>query len=219
MAFHERQQDVTAHNLANVNTEGFKRFRLGAEEMVPGHGPTPIQVLDLSAGIIRSTDRPLDFALEGDGFFVIATQYGERLVRGGAFQLDPTGLLVDSHGDPLLGEAGPIAIHGENVVVHADGSLFVDGVFVDRLRIVQVDPAGIAPLEGGQFVSLGPTTTPDFNHVRVRQGALEESNVNALDETVNMINTQRSFGFNIRAMQVLDDVFRTIASSLGRIRS
>lgn len=217
MSFYERQQDITANNLANVNTEGFKRFRIAAEQAAEGVGPFAVQALDLSAGAIRQTHQPLDFALEGDAFFVVDTPAGERLVRGGSFQLDPTGLLVNSRGEPLLGADGPIAIHGEEVVVHADGTVSVDGVSIDQIRVVQVDPADLELVEGGQFVALGPATPADWGSVRVLQGAVEESNVNALSETVNMISTQRHFGYNVRAMNVLDDVLRTVASSLGRV--
>lgn len=219
MSFYERQQSVTANNLANVNTDGFKRFRVAAEMVVDGVGPFAVQALDLSAGTIRHTHQPLDFAIEGDAFFVVDTPAGERLVRGGSFQLDPTGLVVNSRGEPLLGVNGPIAIHGEEVVVQADGTLVVDGVPMDQLRVVSVDAAALEPVEGGQFVAAGPLLPVDWSQVRVLQGAVEESNVNALGETVDMISTQRHFGYNIRAMNVLDDVLRTIASSLGRVRS
>lgn len=220
MSFYERQQEVIANNLANVNTDGFKRFRIAAEETRSGEGPFAVQALDMSQGVIRLTHQPLDFAIEGDAFFVVDTSAGERLVRGGSFQLDPTGILVNSRGEPLLGMNGPIAVHGGEIVVRSDGSVMVDSEIVDRIRVVRADPADLELVEGGQFVVRGPLAlVSEDDGVRVLQGAVEESNADALGETVNMISTQRHFGYAIRAMTALDDVLRTIASSLGRIRS
>jgi len=93
LSFYTRRQEIAAHNLANVATDGYKGDRITARQSPGGPWPVPAQTLDLQQGNLRQTGRTLDVALEGSGFFVVKTKDGERLSRGGSFSLDAGGML------------------------------------------------------------------------------------------------------------------------------
>lgn len=117
------QQDAIANNLANVNTSGFQRTETGFSsfdaqlQMAASGTPKlviPFAVLqqDQQQGLIQDTGNPTNFALEGPGSFVVQTNNGEQLVRGGNFRLDNTGRLVTADVNPVLGQRGPIQVSG-----------------------------------------------------------------------------------------------------------
>src|SRR6185436_11911498 len=123
LSYYLRLQEVTANNLANVNSDAFKADRLTARTLPNMDYPVPVQQIDLDQGTFRETGRPLDLSLDGPGFFVVRTERGERLTRGGSMKLDPAGMLTDSHGDPLLGTQGPLVISGSEIEVQSDGTV------------------------------------------------------------------------------------------------
>src|SRR5690606_32401424 len=102
MRYWERRQEITANNLANVDTHGFKGERVFARMLGDGMGPVADTETDLRNGSLRQTGSPLDIAIGGDGFLVVETPQGERLTRGGSFRLDDTGRVVDARGNLLL---------------------------------------------------------------------------------------------------------------------
>ena len=101
MRYWRTKNQVLAHNLANVGSQGFKGQSVFAR-LLPGNRPEAVAGLDLTPGSFEETGGPLDVALEGDGFFVVDTAQGERLTRAGSFQLDDYGTLVDVEAEEVF---------------------------------------------------------------------------------------------------------------------
>ena len=213
----ERRQEVTATNLANVTTDGFRGERAFATLL--GDGAAAVRTAtDARAGTLRETNNPLDLALGSNGYFVVQTPAGERLTRAGSFRLDAQHRLVDAAGNAVLGDAGPVVLPaGASVTVGGDGSVRVDGRPAGRLRLEQVAPgAQMAHEDGVRFVpdpSRRPVADADR---RVRQGYVEESNVTPVAALVDMIAVQRAYAGVQKAVTTLDAVRGTAASELGK---
>lgn len=212
----ENRQKVAAHNLANVETSGFKAERVFARLIEESYVAAETET-DFSEGKLTPTGRTLDLALEGPGFFVIETDLGERLIRGGSLRLDEIGRIVDPSGNPLLGERGEIFVPAGNLDIDAEGIVTVDGQEIDRIRVETVPPGTEMIREGaGRFLAdVEPTPIAPIER-RVRQGYLEESNVSAIESMVELIDIQRSFAAVQRTVLVNDGVLDTIVNQIGR---
>lgn len=218
LSYYSRVHATTANNLANANTDGFKADRITAQRYAGGAHPVPVQRTDLSQGAVRDTSRPLDVALEGEGFLVVGTADGERLTRGGSLRLDANGVLADSHGDPVLGQDGPIAIVGQAVEIHADGTVLVDGTRAGQLRLETVaNPDSLLKEGFGRFRAADATQPVPEGTVSVRQGAIEDANFDALQGMVDLILTQRAYSANADALHALDSVLGTVTGDVGRV--
>ncbi len=214
LAYYSRLQEVTANNLANASSEAFKADRMSAQSF-ESHWPEALMRLDLSQGVLRDTHRVLDVALETEGFLVVQTPAGERLTRGGGLEIDGQGFLVNRDGHRLLGREGELHVNGRELVIEPDGTIIVDGARVDRLRIETVANPMTLEKEGhGRFRATTPTFTLDS--ARVRQGALEDGNVETLEETVEMIRIQRAYAAGVDAMRTHDMVMTTVTTDIGR---
>ena len=139
----ERQMDVIANNVANVNTNGFKADRsLFQEYLMPGarednfaagrdrrlsHVMDRATFRDFAQGAAEPTKNPLDVAIDGDGFFVVQTPAGERYTRDGSFQINNQGQLVNASGYPVLGSGGPIQFQqtDKQINIASDGNVTV----------------------------------------------------------------------------------------------
>lgn len=217
LRYWERRQEVAANNMANVNTEGFKGERVFAR-LLNGAFPEADSATDMRAGTLRPTGAPLDLALDGDAFLVVNTPRGERLSRGGSFRLDGAGQLLDPGGNPLQGEAGPIVVpDGAPVTIQADGRVLAGGKDVGRLRLETI-PAGtrLQHDEGTLFVPGAGRTPLAAGSAPVRQGFLEDSNVGAVGEMVDMISIQRSYASVQKAMVTMDEIRGTISRDLAK---
>ncbi len=218
LSFYTRLQEVTANNVANANTDAFKADRLTGWQLPGGDHPVPVERTDLKQGTFRETSRPLDLSLDGPGFFVVRTPQGERLTRGGSLRLDQAGRLTNAEGDPLLGVGGPIVLRGTEVVVHGDGTVWVDGAAAGQLRVETVDDPTTLLKEGfGRYVpSTRPKPVPE-NSARVRQGAIEEANLDPLLSMVDLVTIQRAFSANVDALRVMDSVLGVVTSEVGKV--
>lgn len=215
LRYWERRQEVMANNLANVSTPGFKAERVFAQLLEDG-GPLAQTADDLSAGTMSETGRPLDVAMESDGFLVVRTPNGERYMRGGSLRLDESGMLVTEQGHAVLGDNGPIVLPRGPVVVEKEGHIEVNGVRVGRFRVVR--PTEVPVREGANlWVPQSDTGDVPEEEVRLRQGHLEESNVDPVSAMVEMIEIQRVYTALQRTIQTHDGVMHTITSEVGRI--
>lgn len=215
LQYWERRQEVVANNLANASTPGFKGARVFSRLLEDG-GPTAEVRDDLRGGPLAETGRPLDLALEGDGFLVVEGEEGERYVRGGSLSLDPTGQLVTPDGWKVLGEGGGIVLPPGQVSVALDGTVRVDGAEVGRLRVER--PSSPPVREGeGRWAPSGQGEAVPREEVRLRQGQLEESNVDPVAALVEMIEIQRAYGAIQRSLQAHDSVMQTIVGDVGRV--
>lgn len=217
LRYWELRQQTAANNLANVGTTGFKAERVFGE-VLPDGRLAPSTRTDFSTGVLTQTGATFDLALGGEGFLVVKTDQGERLVRGGSFSLDPRGRLVDERGDALLGENGEILVPPGDVEIDRSGQLKVDGQTLERLRVVTVaDPQALAHAGEGRFLAAEDALRDIPPDVRqVHQGHLEESNMNSLDGLIETITIQRAYGSVERAIGELDQTLRTIANDLAR---
>jgi flagellar basal body rod protein FlgG len=218
MSYYLRLQEVTADNLANANTDAFKAIRVAAQ-IDPGTGAAvPVEEIDLQQGSFRQTGRPFDFSLEGPGFFVLQTERGERLMRGGSFRLDGDSRLTDLHGNPVLGTDGAIVLHGAEVQVQPDGTVTVDGSPAGCLRIETVEDTSTLSKEGGgRFVPNSALVEVSMEETQVRQGMIEEANLDPLLSTVDLLTIQRAYAANADALRAMDSVLGVVASDVGQV--
>ncbi len=215
LSYYTRWQEAVANNLANATTAGYKADRMTAQQQVGGQHPVAVHQLDLRQGSLRETGRTLDVGLEGEGFLVVQTPAGERLLRGGGLAIDEAGYLTDRHGHLVLGLEGPLHVAGRELIIESDGTVVVDGARADRLRLVTVEEPTQLQKEGeGRFLA-DPTTLRPAASVRLRQGTLEDANVDPLLGTVDLIMIQRAYTANLDALRAMDSVLGTITGQLG----
>src|SRR3954462_2994558 len=198
-----RELEVVANNIANLDTTGFKADGSTFEEfLMPGARAGGFQGADqrlsyvqdsatwhnFGAGPVRQPGNPLDVFIDGDAFLVVQTARGERYTRNGALQINATGQLVTSAGDPVLGEGGPIQLQNtdHDVSINPDGTITVrEGANTvsdsarGKLRLVRFDSVQQLQKDGSSLFAApnGVTAQPAPANVRVMQGSIEQSNV------------------------------------------
>jgi flagellar basal body rod protein FlgG len=220
LSYYTRLQALTANNLANSDTEGFKADVMAARLIGDATFPGPVTRTDLSQGTMTETGRPLDVALEGPGFLVLQTDQGERLTRGGALALDAGNRLSDRHGNLLLGQNGPVQIplRYATLEIQADGDVVVDGLRLDRLRVETVADTNTLMKEGaGRFIPSTATEALDTSTTVLRQGSTEDSNQDTLKGTVDLVTIQRAYAANVDSLKALDSVLGTVVNQVGRV--
>ena len=210
-----RELEIITHNMANSSTVGFKRRcnafskaldtqQGGAETYSPGNIDLN-SAFDFSQGNLVQTQRPLDFAVMGKGFFVVETPNGPLYTRNGAFQTNANGQIVDSAGRAVAGEAGPITVPASiglsEIQASADGRLMANGINIGKLKVVDFkgNESKLAPVGGNCFVMTDKDVQPTAaESIVVKQGFQEASNVKIVDELVDMIMVTRLYEANMR---------------------
>lgn len=224
LRYWERRQEVASNNLANVSTDGFKGERVFAR-LVQNGLPAADATTDFTPGALTTTGNPYDVAIEGRGFFVVRTPNGERLTRGGALHVDDKGMLVDSSGNALLGDNGPLQVSTRGNVeptkleITRTGRVRADGVGVGQLRLEAV-ASGTALAHAGAGLYVPPAASaririPEDRPI-VRQGEQEQSNVTPVSEMVDMISIQRAYTAVEKALSTLDAARGIATTELGR---
>ena len=212
----ERRQQVLANNLSNASTRGFKAETAFSRIMGDAIASTDT-ALDLSAGNLTETHNPLDLAIEGDGFFVTQTAAGERLVRNGSFRMDPDRRLVDDHGDPVLGDDGPIVLPPGAIEIDATGLITVNGKPAQRLRVERVPEGTQLEHEGGtRFVPVAGRQSIPPAERSVRQGFVEESNVNPMSAMTAMLEVLHRYGAAQKTLSTIDAVRGIAVTDLAK---
>lgn len=223
-----RSYQTTTHNLANVSTPGYKRqltqFTTALAQAMdlknPAQGPTQLSsqtVIDFTQGAMDQTHRPLDLALDGDGFFVVETPAGPLFTRNGSFRINDQRQLVDSSGRLVRGEMGAIAIPpnagAAGLSIGTDGTVSADGVRLGQISIVKfADKKGLLPAGGLCFSYSGDEKPEAASLCKVRQGYLEGSNVSAMQEMVSLITVSRLYEANFRTINAQDDKSKSLLS-------
>jgi len=226
----ERQMDVVANNIANLNTAGFKANSTVFGEFLntvarendfaPADAPVHF-VLDRTAyrnlgqGAVQQTGNPLDVAINGDGFLSVQTAGGERYTRNGAMVINAAGQLVTADGSVVNGDNGPIVFQANdrNISISADGRITVlEGLTNTetqrgKLRLVSFAQPQALQNEGGDRFSApaGVVGQPAPAAVTVIQGAIEGSNVNGVREMTRMIEINRTYSMISSLMQAQND--------------
>lgn len=213
------QQATTSHNLANATTTGF-RAQIDQFRAVPVQGAalaTRAFVVDSTTGsdfrggAIQHTGRELDMAIQGDGWFAVQAEDGtEAYTRNGSLKINENGILQTPNGLNVLGDGGPLSIPpGRNIAVAKDGtvSLVPDGsaatelTSVGRLKLVNPPVADLVRGDDGLFRRKDGTSAAADPNVTAISGSLEASNVNVVDEMVNMISLARQFDMQMKLLQ------------------
>jgi len=211
-----RRLDTVAQNLANVSTTGYKGQRLTMEATGKEGAYARIAegLYDMRDGAVVSTDHPTDVALQGDGWLVLDGGDGVLLTRDGRLRPDPEGTLRDPNGRAVMGQAGAIQVPpGETIRIEADGTVVgsASGPY-DRLRVVTAEAA---PLGGNVWAPQGPTNDIPAGDVHMVPGAVEGSNVDAMQAMVELVEASRTFEAFQKAMQTSDDTDARL-NELGR---
>ena len=213
------QQATTAHNLANVTSTGFKA-QVDSFRAVPviseGLATRAFVVdstvgADFNAGVIQTTGRQLDVAIQGKGWLSVQRADGsEGYTRNGSLKVSENGVLQTATGLTVLGDGGPISIPPDVAVsVGKDGTISTvsNGAkpgpsnILGRLKLVNPPEASLVRAEDGLFMTnTGSPAEVDAN-VQVVSGALESSNVNVIDAMVTMISLARQFETQMKLMQ------------------
>lgn len=211
------RQEVTSHNLANASTNGF-RAELTAFRAVPVRGDgagTRVYALESTVGysnapgVVQTTGRPLDVAVKGNSWLAVQALDGtEAYTRAGALEVNAEGLLTDVQGRPVVGDGGPLTLPANAVVeIAADGTVSAK---VGRERPQPVGKLKLVTPEAllqrgtdGLFRAAEGDLAAD-PAARLQSGALEGSNVNAIESMVAMIAAARQFEQQMKALQTAE---------------
>lgn len=229
-----RRQGLIAHNIANLNTDGF-RADLAHSRPAPVYGaghPTRVNTItegdgfNHASGTLMSTERTLDVAVKGQGWIAVqAADGGEAYTRAGALSINSLGLLETADGHMVMGSNGPLAVpvHVE-LVVGNDGTISIvpqgQGpatlASVDRIKLVNPDPALLEKGVDGLIRARDGSTADADAAVQVVSGFLETSNVNMAANLVAMIQNARQFEMQVKMMQTADEI-ATRAMEMARL--
>ena len=217
--------NCVTHNIANVNTPGFKAERFhflkassekGADEGRPAQRPAT--TVDYSRGIMQKTGNVLDLVIDGKGFFAVQTKAGVAYTKDGRFTLNGDGELVTQAGDYLLGRGGKITIEGNNIRISQDGVISVDGDEVDALKIVGFrEPSALVKRGVGFRNPDNLAGAKEEENARVQSGYLELSNVQVIKEMVEMINIQRTFESYQKAIHTISEQDKLSTNRIGKL--
>ncbi|MBX5454267.1 MAG: flagellar hook-basal body complex protein [Acidobacteriia bacterium] len=201
--------EVTATNIANANTPGYKAERMQfADWLTPQNGTayprggrtiasTTLRATyrDIRDGTLKQTGNPLDFAISGPGYFTVNTPRGPRLTRAGHFNLAPDGTIVDDEGNPLLdvnGQQLQVTTTDAHLSLTSNGILSSDGGVIGQIGVVAPQDLRQITPEGGKLYNTQNPTNP-VAQPKIVQGALEESNVEPVAELTTLLTMQRQF--------------------------
>jgi len=214
----QAQLDVIAQNLANASTTGFKRDGIAFNEALMrtmadfgGNGRSlgemgavqamNVKYTDMEQGTLQVTGNPLDVAIQEEGMFAVQTDQGVRYTRAGSFTLDNTGRLVTQTGQPVLDNRlrpiGPLT--GEVLITEA-GEVQSEGQAIAQLGVFRGSFSKVSD-NNYQSADAAPVATP-----RLASGAVEGSNVQAVEEMIAMIRTQRVFEMAQRSVTGQEDM-------------
>jgi flagellar basal-body rod protein FlgG len=262
--------DAVANNLANVDVDGYKKdvaaFKafpelllrrldddgvykhpFGSADAAPimGRLGTGVELNELytnfEQGSMKETASDFDAALDGKGFFAVATPWGERYTRNGSFQLGKEGYLETKEGYPVLGENGPLRVKANNFQIDKDGRVWVNAEFaddpdllisrenntwdqtalLDTLKLVDFDLDRYLEKQGSSLYRESDTSGPaqiieEGKRPRVVQGFVEASNVDPVMEMVQMIEVNRAYEANQKTIQASDSMLGTLINQITR---
>jgi len=240
----DRQLDVVANNIANVNTNGYKADHMlfeqyltsGAhEDNFKGSDRRVSYVQDrgtfhdMAAGALEQTGNPLDVAISGNGFLTVQAPGGERYTRDGNLQLNATGQLVTANGDPVLGNSGPIVFQptDHDIVISADGTITVqEGTahtdsIRGKLRLVSFADAQKLLKQSNNLYSAGEGggAAQQDTKSTVRQGFVEKSNVSAVVEMSRLIELNRAYSTMANMLSQQSDLHKSAIDKLADVPS
>ncbi|MBK4216386.1 flagellar hook-basal body complex protein [Paracoccus caeni] len=222
-----KEMRVVANNIANANTTGFRREGvIFAEHLsaLDGRGDTLSmadargRLLDLKQGVLNQTNGTYDMAIEGEGFFLLETPEGNRLSRAGAFMPSAEGELMNANGHRLLDEGlSPIIVPAgaSHVAIGADGTLSANGIAFAKVGVFTAPEDAQMTHQGGTEFTLTADPEP-LEDARIRQGFLEDSNVDPVFEITRMIEVQRAYELGQSFLDREDQRIRAAITAMTR---
>ncbi|MGB1110276.1 MAG: flagellar basal-body rod protein FlgF [Gammaproteobacteria bacterium] len=216
-------QAVNSHNLANINTPGFKAdqvdfrsvFVKGSGQDTRVYGVVEGTSSKLDSGAINATGNPLDVAVVGDGWLAVQGPDGEEAyTRAGNLRVGSGGMLMTGAGQPVLGDGGPIAVPpASSISIGEDGTISIVAVGedaeniaqVERLKLVNPEPGEIKKSPDGLFRTMNGEPLEADAEVRLSPGSLESSNISAVEALVTMIDLARTYELQINTMKTARD--------------
>lgn len=222
-----KEMETVANNIANMATDGYRKEGVIFSEFVvnTGRGDNSLsmanangRVSNLDQGALVQTNGTFDFAIEGPGFFLVATAEGDRLTRAGSFTPSPDGLLVASDGAALLDAGGaPVFVPADanRIAVGADGTLSADGNPLAQIGLWEPpDVLAMTRAEGVRFDPGGPPVPT--GEAKILQGFIERSNVDPVSELTRMIEVQRAYELGQSFMDKEDERVRSAIRTIGQ---
>lgn len=220
-----REMQVVANNMANINTTGFRREGVVFSEYVDSLEGDEASLslafasgrtIDFDDGPIAATGSPLDFAIQGKGFFMIETPEGNQLTRAGSFLRSAAGELVTPEGFRVLDNGGtPIFLPADQgaIAVAEDGTLSAKGQPLAQLGLYEPQNATSISLQAGTRFAVPEGTVPAEN-AKVMQGVVEQSNVDPVAEVARMVEVQRAYELGQKFLDREDERIRSVISTL-----
>jgi flagellar basal-body rod protein FlgG len=234
MAAQQQRLDSVANDLANANTTGYKHGRVGFRDLMyeqagrpaadgvrTGHGAAAVDAgKSFGQGVLQRTDRPLDVAIQGEGFLRIKLQGGrDALTRDGNLQIDGLGRLATNTGALIQPQISiPKGTPEGDVAIGGDGTVTAAGRRVGKLALVTVrSPQALTPIGDNAFQpsAASGAVGPAPRATKLTQGALEASNVDMATAMVSMIESQRAFELASKAIHTADQMWE-IANGVKR---
>lgn len=231
--------NTITNNMANSETSGFKKdnaviipfeqhliYYLDSSEHSKS---TPIGEMcygvevastDVSykQGGLGFTGRSLDFAVDGEGFFMVQTSEGVRLTRNGSFRLDSENYLVTASGHRVLGDQGAIALKGQDFSIQEDGTITENGIEISKIRIVDFEDRSPIEKEGQGLFYAPEELDPIIPQYEIRQGYLEHSNVDMNQEMSSLVAAFRAYEANSKVFQAYDQIMQLAVKDIGSLR-
>lgn len=225
-----RDMEVTANNIANVDTPGYNAEKLmfsdylvkDANRRKDAYADDPVSYRDTANGSIKMTNNPFDLAINGDAYFQVQTPLGIRYTRAGNFQVDSEGTLVTASGYPVLGaDGGQITLpqNAINVQINGLGQVNVDGDDFGQVGMMEFQNEQAMTRLGNNLYTSDETPQPvvpdiqggtavPLSSARMVQGALESSNVTAVTEMVRVMNVSRAVSNTAKFIETVYDLER-----------
>lgn len=246
MANEQKRLDIISNNLANVSTAGYKEesvanqafdqlLTIKIRDVSEAYHQRPVGSMSLGVqigevytdykqGSVRETGNTYDLALEGGGFFALrvvdrAGNESIKYTRDGNFKITSEGLVVDAYGNHLQSEAGDLMVPTDaaEVRIMSDGSVYADGELVDIIRIVDFENYDYLNKFGdNMYVTIDGAVEKEPVGT-IRQGFIEQSNVNSVREMVEMINITRAYEAGQKVIQTTDTMLEQSVGSVGKV--
>jgi flagellar basal-body rod protein FlgF len=227
-------QDLIAENLTTSQISGgrkreilFSDVEAGRNAQAPGSPayliPTVTTATNFQPGELHVSSNPMDFALEGPGFFSVQLPNGQMAyTRGGEFQLNAQSQLVTNQGYPVMGDGGPLQFNPGNsdpITISPTGEVSQGQQQVGKLKVVEFKNPGMLTMIGSQdFQSNNPAAVPiPANSTKVRQGFLEGANSSPTTEMSGLVTAMRAFEANQKVMQAESDRMSRTITELGGV--
>ncbi|HZL14174.1 MAG TPA: flagellar hook-basal body protein [Verrucomicrobiae bacterium] len=229
-----RWQDLISENLAAASIPGARKQEISFSDVQAGMAsnnsgaanasdyiPSVKTVTNFQTGELCPTGNSMDFALEGPGFFTVQLPNGQHAyTRGGEFQLNAKGQLVNQEGYPVLGSGGSLQFNpnsSDAISVSATGDVSQGTETKGKLQITEFQhPENLTPLGPGFFRPDGPDAQPTAAvSTQVRQGFIEAANMSPTTEMASLITAMRMFESNQKVLQMQSDRMSRVITDLG----